>query len=211
MKKSLICITAAAVMMFATVTSYAAGSYDTQNNEASFDAAEGKSTVLIYKGDTNTTPTSENIVYVDQATSPFNASTNFLLKADPTDGAYTVKFGSSDGTSAETSFFIGMIDTDKDVQLTKIDGKDGYKEVVDNGGTTYNIGYKATIEIENGYKSLIIKKGDSYMGCALPSTFSGKGNAEIGIQINGASSLDEIEGVWLSIRGIETMSAEAAE
>ena len=36
MKKSLICITAAAVMMFATVTSYAAGSYDTQNNEVTY-------------------------------------------------------------------------------------------------------------------------------------------------------------------------------
>lgn len=209
MKKSLICMTAAAAMMFATVTSYAS-SYDTQKNAASFDEAAGKTTVLIYKGNA-ATPTAGNIVYVDQATSPFNASTNFLLKAGPTDGEYTVKFGSSDGTSAETSFFIGMIDTDKDVQLKKIDGTDGYKEVVDNGVTTYNIGYKATIDIENGYKSLIIKKGNSYMGCTLPSTLSGSGSAEIGIQINGASSLDEIEGAWLSIRGIETMSAEAAE
>lgn len=212
MKKSLICMTAVVAMMFATVTSYASGSYEIGKNSASFDAAEGKSTVLIYKGGTDIEPTSDNIVYVSQASGAFSASTSFMLKANPDDGLYTVRFGDSDGTTATTSFYIGTIDTANDVKLTMIAGAGGYNEV----DGKYNIGYTVDdLDLSKGYKSIIIQKSDdTYMGCTIPITLSGKGTLKVGIQINGvAGTLEgetltpEIKGVWLSTRGIETAPA----
>ena len=212
MKKSLICMTAVAAMMFATVTSYASGSYETGNNSASFDAAEGKSTVLIYKGDTDIAPTSDNIVYVNQASGAFSAGTSFMLKANPDDGLYTVRFGDSDGIVDTISFYIGTIDISNDVALTMIAGTDGYKEV----DGKYNIGYTSdSLDLSKGYKSIIIQKSDdSYLGCTIPTTLSGEGTITVGIQINGvAGTLEgetltpEIKGVWLSTRSIETAPA----
>lgn len=211
MKKELFCMMAATAMLFATVKSYAAGSYDTTDNVATFSDAAGKRTVLIYKGNVNDSATSENIVYVDQASNTFEASTQFLLKNTKAngieDGIYTVKFGSIDGTAATAStFYIGMINTGSDVELQMITGQDGYYEV----GGKYNIGYTATVDISKGYQSIIIKKTDGlYMGCTIPSILTGTGLANIGLQINGVNGtldegmlIPEIAGVWLSTRGI---------
>lgn len=198
MKKSLICVAAVAAMMCTAVTSYATGSYSPTNNSAAFTEAEGKSTVIIYKG--TDSPTSDNIVYVNQASGVFGAATDFLLKADVEEGAYTVKFGGSADTPLTSTFNIGMTNSETDVKLEQIEGTSGYIAV----DGKYNIGYKGTVDLSKGYKSLIIKKGDTYMGCQVPTGLNGTGSAEIGIQINGVSSLDEIVGVWLSTADITT-------
>lgn len=210
MKKSLICVAAVAAMMCTAVTSYATGSYSPTNNSAAFTEAEGKSTVIIYKG--TDSPTSDNIVYVNQASGVFGAATDFLLKDNAAEGVYTVKFGGSDESASASTFYIGMIDAINDIELNMIDGENGYKAVVDNDVTTYNIGYTATnVDLSKGYQSIIIKKGENYMGCEIPSKLSGGGTVNIGIQINGVSGTlngttltPEIDGVWLSTRGIET-------
>ena len=210
MKKSLMGMTIAATMMFAAVTSYAAGSYTPESNSAVLDNAAGKSTVLIYEGN-GTTVTADKIVYIDQASRAFQASTKFLLKAKPKDGIYIVKLGSSDGTQTETeTFYIGMSDTAGDKPMTLIPGADGYKVKSDG---TYDVGYKATLSFGEHYNSLIIKTNDGkYLGCANPLsgvTVTGDTTVDIGIQINGVSgSVDngvltsEIAGVWLSPRTI---------
>lgn len=200
MKKLLTCVTAAAVMII-SATSYAAGSYDIDKSAASFSAAEGKNTVLIYEGTGDAT--SDNIVYVNQAANPFTAKTNFLLKANPLDGVYTVKFGSTMGTASADTFYIGMSPAAGDLEMTKISDESGYIKIDEN---KYNIGYTVDISLNDTYNSLIVKtKAGKYLGCANPLTdikTTGQATAKIGIQINGVSSLDEIAGVWLSPRGI---------
>ena len=205
MKKSLICVAAVAAMMCTAVTSYATGSYSPTNNSAAFTEAEGKSTVIFYK--VTDSPTSDNIVYVNQASGVFGAATDFLLKDNAAEGAYTVKFGGSTDTPETSTFNIGMTNSETDVKLEQIDGALGYSFANEK----YNIGYKGTVDLSKGYKSLIIKKGNTYMGCQVPTGLNGTGSAEVGIQINGVSGTlndttltPEIDGVWLSTRGIET-------
>lgn len=185
-------------MICATVTAHASNSYDPSNNKLTSTDAAQKSTVLIYKGET--VSTSDDIVYVDQSTTAFDASTTFLLKANPDGGLYTVKFGGDGETTATSStFYIGMQEASGDVELTKIDGVDGYAEV----DGKFNIGFKGNVTIAD-YKSVIIKKSNgTYLGCDMPiESLSGDGSIEVGIQINGVESQDAISNVWLSTRTI---------
>lgn len=195
--KKLVCLFAAITAMTATITSYAA-TYETSNN-ASTDKAVGMETVLIYKG--SETPTIENIVYVDQASSPFTAATKFALKADAAnnEGLYTVKFGKSDGTNQSDLFYIGMTEIpDTDTKMTFF----GSETVAD--GITYNVGYKATAS--GKINSVIIKATENsktvYMGVNLKTSIDTGGEAEIGIQIEGLPSVEYVEGIWLSARTI---------
>ena len=118
---------------------------------------------------------------------------------------YTVAFGTGIGNPVKETFYIGVENAEYsgDVEMTLIEGENGYYK----DGSVYNIGYKATVPV-GAYKSVIIKKSDGkYMGCSLPTTLSGTGNAEIGIQINGVSSLTDISKVWLSTRTINGTTA----
>lgn len=202
MKKQLICMAASAVMIFASLTSYAA-TYET-SKEVSTDLVKGMKTVLIYKGAAADSATRKNIVYIDESTETFDVATKFIIKGlAAAEGCYTVRF--SDGQSGRVvtdKFYIGMSEAAGDLPMNKI-AVDGS---VKNEDSTYNIGYTADINLSNTYNSLIVKTKDGrYLGCANPLTgiqTTGPATAKIGIQINGVSSLDEIEGVWLSPRGI---------
>lgn len=202
MKKSVVFMAAAAATLFTFVTSYAA-TYDSSDRYVTSDIASGKSTVLIIKG--NTEPTDDSIVYINQSDSTFDAQTEFFLKNDAGEGMYTVSFGDATGNPVREIFYIGVENAQYsgDVLMSLIEGDSGYYE----DGDVYNIGYKATVSIGT-YRSVIIKKSNgSYMGCSLPTVLSGTGIAEIGIQINGVSSLNDISKVWLSTRTINGTTA----
>lgn len=207
--KTKVCLFAAIAAMTATMTSYAA-TYET-TNKVSTAEADGMQTVMIYKGDETATPSSRNIVCVDQATNTFDAQTKFLLKSSAAndEGLYTVLLGGKE--LKKETFYIGMSEAAGDKPMALITGENGYK---DNGNSTYNFGYTATLSSsDKKYNSLIIKTNDGrYMGCANPLnsvTVTGDTTVTIGIQINGVSGevvngvlTPKIAGVWLSPRVI---------
>lgn len=198
MKKQLICMTAIAALMMTSATAFAsttatstAGGYNVKT-----DAAASKKTVLI------TNDNDGSIVYVGQSDNVYTSATEFLIKSDAADGAYTIKLGSDTGAEAVTAqFVIGMNETAGDVPLTYVGAStpaDGKK----------NIGYKADAVSIGVYKSVIIKQSGIYMGYDLTqqgvTTLSGDGSAALGIQINGVDENvngDDIS-VWLSKRTI---------
>lgn len=211
MKKHLICMAAVVSIMFASVTSYAA-TYETSSdpktdNSVSTDKAERMKTVIIYKGDNNVTPANDNIVYVDQADNTFNAQTKFLLKSNAADGIYTVLLGGNERKS--DVFYIGMSETPGDTEMTGV----GVEPYVKDEKQLYKAGYKC--DASGTINSLIIKVTrdgkDVYMGCNLGTFISTKGDATIGIQINGLPREDYIKGVWVSPRTIAENNGELSK
>lgn len=227
MKKLLICTVVFVAVMSAAVTSYAI-TYKSNTNEVTTNAASTKSTVLIIKGEDIPEPAKENIVYVDQADSFFDASVGFLIKSDPEENVYHVRLGGSEEHAQNLVFYIGMREAVGDVQMTPItkinDGAgeppsstDGIDVVVqEDGKTVYNIGYTAEIPTAYDFNSVIIKVQnesgkDIYMGYDLTkqTTMSGSGEAMLGIQINGVKSTKYIKGIWLSPRTIAESNKRA--
>lgn len=207
MKKTLVCTAVLAAMLSLTATSYAATYESGDANKVTTTAADGQKAVIIIKGDASTVPTDENIVYVNQANSTFSGTTDFLIKASPTEGEYTVMYGGGNGGKTTETFYIGVGAFSGDAAMDKIEGEVGYTMVGENN---YNIGYTATVDLSS-CKSIIIKKSDgTYMGCEIPTGLEGGGSAKIGIQINGASSLTEISGVWLSSRVFDKNTGTAS-
>ena len=204
MKKRLICMAASAVMIFASLTSYAA-TYET-SKEVSTDQAQDMKTVLIYKGAAEDSATRKNIVYIDEATGTFDAATKFIIKSlAAAEGYYTVRFSDGQGGAVVTDeFYIGMSEAAGDLPMTRIRGLQGNNIVTEEGKEPYyNLGYTVTADLAD-YHSIIIKTKDgTYMGLSLPiEGLTGTGTAVYGIQINGAESTDSIKGVWLSKRVI---------
>lgn len=209
MKKQLICMASSAAMVFASLTSYAA-TYDT-SNKVSIDIADGKKTVLIYKGDVTDSATRKNIVYIDEAADSFAAQTDFMIKnlASP-EGLYTVKLKGETGTVVTDSFYIGMAEGEGDVPMAlagsaAVTGADGK--------TTYSVGYTANSAGPIG--SFIIKVSDEngntvYKGSNVGINISGESDVKVGIQINGLPGTDYVKGIWISPRVIENGTLQSA-
>lgn len=204
MKKSLICTMTLAAMLFSAATSYAA-TYDSEGDKVTTASAANKKAVIIVKGGTDTVPTGDNIVYVNQANSTFNAETEFLIKNSDADmdGLYTVMLGGGTVPVKET-FCIGMSEDAGDLPMTLIPGASGYTENTDG---SKNYGYSATAKAGTVYQSVIVKCNGVYRGKSIPNMTNG---GEVGIQINEVKSTDSIEGVWLSTRSISGGTVTAA-
>lgn len=196
-KKQLICMMALAALLMTSATAFASttATSTTGGYNVTTDAAEIKKTVLI------TNDSDGSIVYVGQSDNVNSSATEFLLKADAADGAYTIKLGDGTATPAMSiSFYIGMNEGAGDVNLTYV----GESISVDN---KKNIGYKADNVSIGVYKSVIIKRDGKYMGYDLTqqtgTELSGDGNGTLGIQINGVDlTVDGSKdmSVWLSTR-----------
>ena len=102
-------------------------------NAATVADTSAYSTVLITKASDDPI-TSDNIVYVNQAANVFDASMNFLLKANPSAGLYNVKLGNNAGETASTTFYIGVnSNNDSDTPMKRL----SYTASTEEGGTTY--------------------------------------------------------------------------
>lgn len=205
MKKSLICTMTLAAMLFSAATSYAA-TYDSEGDKVTTASAANKKAVIIVKGGTDTVPTGDNIVYVNQANSAFDATTEFLIKNSDADmdGLYTVMLGGDNAVPVKEIFRIGMSEDAGDLRMTLIEGDTGFST---NADGSKNYGYKATAESGTAYQSVIVKCNGSYLGKSIPNMTN---DGEVGIQINGVQSTDTIEGVWLSTRNISGGTVTAA-
>ena len=192
--KKVISMTVAAMML--TISAHAATTYDVNNESVTTDDMNTYKTVLISKGEAVPTA-SDEIVYVNQAdaNSTFAAGTEFLLKENVADGLYTVRFGGD--STASSTFYVGLAESTGDIAMTAV----GEIEKVTGG---YGIGY--TITASGTYKSLLIKTGESIVGCALNTTITTDGDVAYGVQINAetAEELEAISAVYLSTREIGT-------
>lgn len=192
--KKLISMVVAAMML--TISAHAATTYDVENKSVTTDDMSTYKTVLISKGEAAPTK-SDEIVYVNQADtdSTFAAGTEFLLKENVAEGLYTVRFGGN--STASSTFYVGLAESEGDVSMTAVGG---IEEVT--GG--YGIGY--TITAPGAYKSLLIKTGDTIIGCALNTVITTDGDVTYGVQINAetAAELEAINAVYLSTREIGT-------
>jgi hypothetical protein len=164
--------------------------------------ADGYSTVLITK-DAN-----DSIVYIDQASSAFSGSMNFLLKSinPSTDaGRYTVLLGSGSGDPKETYFYVGVDSNGAtDVYMDRLQN-----ERTEDEGLTYDIGYFADVAIADvsSFSSLKVgyRNSGSTVYAGLPfnqgsyTEISGEGNVHLYFQLNDvpADKKDDIA-VYLS-------------
>ena len=96
-----------------------------------------------------------NIVYVDQADTIFDAQVDFLLKANPNYGKYNVKLGGENVDPTSTYFYVG-VDADPqkdDVPMKRLSYTGTSTE---NNTTYYTAGFYKTVEADElkDYKSL---------------------------------------------------------
>lgn len=204
-KKRMICVVAIASMLCAS--SAFAATYDSENKSVTTDTASDKMTVMIVQGDATIPATEGNIVYINQANDTFGAAANFIINGGVEDGAYTVYMNSMGGkTAAKETFYVGMNEAAGDWEMSEI----GRDEVSDDSKTYYNIGYKATLPIDN-YKSIIVKTTDgTYSGYSLPITLNGEGVAVLGVLIKGVPN-NTIDKVYISTRSVDTSSGTVSE
>ena len=142
MKRSVAFATAMTVLSLSVTALADATATDAGRNEAAttVTGAGNYSTVLI-------TDSSDNIVYMNQADSSFKASTDFLLKANPSYGKYNVRLGGENVEPEDIYFYVG-VDAPKEGDVTM---KRLQNEETSDGGTTYKIGYYT--EVEANYAS----------------------------------------------------------
>lgn len=123
------------------------------NNKATTTGAGEYSTVLIKNS-------IGNIVYINQAESSFDGSVNFMMKANPVCGNYTVKFGNKNGDNTSTAFSVGVVaDKDNDVPMMRLssmekDGKNsaGFYTIV--SGTDYSKFKSLKVGYNNGSETI---------------------------------------------------------
>ena len=155
-------------------------------NEAKITDTGNYSTVLITKASDDPI-TDSSIVYVDQTDRFFDAIMDFMLKENPSVGKYNVKLGRWDGTTATTTFYIG-VNSNKgsavDTPMTRL----SYTAETTEGNTKYyTAGFSIAPDISDysSYKTLKVgyKKGDDYIygGFDLdkhwnPAVLSGEGS-----------------------------------
>lgn len=138
MKKIIACLSLALAMVAGTTAMAAApeATYDSANNKVSVSEADAYKTVLIVDA-------LGNPVYIDQAENAFEATANFLIKAEPTPGDYTVKLGGNG--SVTTANFTVSAPVTPDPDPTPVgDPMNWTAQVADANGTTYSAGFTAT-------------------------------------------------------------------
>lgn len=189
------------------IAAYTGGS----ENTATITDTSDYSTVLITKASDN--PISkDSVAYIYQADNVFDASMNFILKANPSVGLYNVKLGNEEGTSASTTFYIGVnSNNDSDVPMTRLssnrsaDGK-------------YSTGFFRTVSASEyeSYNSLKVGynngEQDVYGGFVLkdngfPQT-TGEGDLTLIFELNQIEE-DEIDSVSVFLSTDEVGSANA--
>ncbi|MDD6763500.1 MAG: hypothetical protein PUD92_07735 [Clostridiales bacterium] len=205
MKKTLFCILTAAALLCPMTSALAeTTTYEVIGNNVKSDAAQGQKTIIVTYSD-------ETIVYIDQSEGTFDSARRFLMKGEMTPGEYKIKM--SDGAKLTTrDFYVGAVVGAGDLQLTKIDGKQGFAEVKDENGNlkSYNVGYMAESSGSHSFITVIMKTtaGQYYAVTSNdPITVTGD-NIGVGIQINTANAEDaaEIDEVWLSERTFDEIS-----
>lgn len=188
-------------MLSSMLPAYASTTYTLENNnlEVSQDVVKGKSTVLIKKGRKQDSTNANNIVYVDQASTPFEAATNFCIKETADDGIYTIMMGGDNGQVVTDIFYIGMNNAAGDVKMTR-------REVQDDEKTpeTEHLRYLCRVSGNRKFKTVIMKIGEDNFAFPLEgdgwSINTEEGSSVVfGIEIIG-NDVSNIKEVWLSER-----------
>ena len=210
MKKPLYCVALMSTALLGT-TAFAQTEYNPSGKYVQDTNQTHYQTVLIAEGKYDGEIEPGKIVYVDQATSTFDAATKFMLKRNSqdkqsvNDGVYTIILGSEEQDAIRNTFYVGMTDSTNDVVLTRIPGNDGETT---NANGTKNIGYKND-SITGTFTAVVIKTGDVYYGVKLNADTITVDNASVGIQINGITD-DQAANttVWLTSRSFELQTTE---
>ena len=151
MKKIIACLSLALAMVAGTTAMAApAATYDSANNKVSVTEANAYKTVLIE--DAEGTP-----VYIDQATDVFAATADFLIKANPDQGNYTVKLGGN-GTVTTATFTVSAPVTPDPDPVPVGDPMRWLAQVADDNGTTYSAGFTAEAVDLNAVSKIVISK-----------------------------------------------------
>ena len=149
MKKMVLIATMLYAMLFCggavyadNTAAYTGGSVNT----ATITDTSDYSTVIITKASDDPI-TNGSIVYVNQAKGMFNASMDFMLKANPDVGKYNVVFGAADRTTANTTFYIGVNSNNgSDVPMTRL----SYTASTEEGNKTYyTAGFSTVINCDD--------------------------------------------------------------
>ena len=147
MKKIIACLSLALAMVAGTTAMAApAATYDSANNKVSVTEANAYKTVLIED------PAGKP-VYIDQATDVFAATAEFLIKANPDQGNYTVKLGGN-GTVTTATFTVSEA-AEPPVVVSPMTWM---AQVADDNGTTYSAGFTATAVNLNTVSKIAISK-----------------------------------------------------
>ena len=147
MKKIIACLSLALAMVAGTTAMAApAATYDSANNKVSVSEADAYKTVLIVDA-------LGNPVYIDQAENAFEATANFLIKANPGKGNYTVKLGGNG--SVTTANFTVSEAAEPPVVVSPMTWM---AQVADDNGTTYSAGFTATAVNLNTVSKIAISK-----------------------------------------------------
>lgn len=180
--KKLTVLAALLLAVSAGTKAFASTEYDTSKNSVTNSEQSNYQTMLITKGD-GTTVTADTIVYVDQTATSFDGAMGFLLRQNPADDVYTIKFGGSGNfTTAQFAIGVGIkgYDTELEVKGAPVEsnGKYSHGFVIPEGG----------VDFSNG-GIILVKVDDSVMAYPTDNglTFSGEGSAMFGVQI------DEVE------------------
>ena len=133
MKKIIACLSLALAMVAGTTAMATPGAtYVPADNKVTVTEANAYKTVLIED------PAGKP-VYIDQAENAFDATANFLIKANPGPGNYTVKLGGN-GTVKSATFTVSEADP---APQPVGDPMRWLAQVADDNGTTYSAGFTA--------------------------------------------------------------------
>ena len=187
MKKLITCL-ALALSVSAGATVFAAD-YSSSDNSVAEPRAAGYKTVLITKGDSfPATLTDDDIVYADQAATPFDAAASFMLKGETSEaGTYLITFGNDAGTSTSMTFTVSNEDTTPaDVVFTAAGSAELQEEA--DGTVLYKKGFSATLDNFEEYKTIKISNGTATGKLRIADYYdtpetTGSGSYIIGIQI----------------------------
>lgn len=199
MRKTFICMLSALSMLQCT-TSFAAGSYVAAENKVTVNDST-KKTVIVARN-TGTKMVDSDIVYVAQSATGFS-SANFLLKANPQVGFYTVMLGGDNGTAERGTFFIGT--ADKFSERTALTVIDNY-EIESSDKSTVTKAYATAGDIDLAKaKSVVVTYGETSACEELGTVGSGEASATIAVNLAGipAAYKDNVQ-VYISSTEIST-------
>lgn len=173
MKKSLICIALLASML-SGVTAMAADSYDSDANKVTVSDKGDFKTVIIKNKST------DDIVYVGQNEAGF-AGAEFLLKANPANGTYTITMGGNGSAANNVSTDFSIINA---AALTKTAELNGSKVTAEDNNGTYTVSFVSDepINLDNIKAVVVTHKGKS-MYTKVGTDLSGAGTAMLGVRI----------------------------
>ncbi len=218
-KKLTACVVLFAAMLtqftaFADGIDYTDG-YSNNNLTIDTDAK----TVLIYRVqddiEKSVELTDDEIVYVNQSNSGFDAATAFMLKANPSAGLYKVLLG-NDGATTK-----GYLKIDMSLPMETAETEEYIEEYTDgDGNAVYKKGFLKTITADecSEYTTIKLVNGDSVMTWSLtdgqPSTVtSGDGDVLMGVQMYNIPDEDTAKAlkIYLSKGEITNTPEVAAE